>query len=187
MYLFDPDRGRRRRGLIRNKVEHASTLATDAAGKTRRDVRNHLLGVIAEVESLFRAAEVPDDVLKERVRSKLGRVVSHPSAVEVKAVDGRVVLSGPILADEVHPLLDSVAAIGGVKNIQNDLEVHEYAGDLPALQGGRKRLGARIGPLKTNWSPTTRLIATAAGGALTLYGVKRRGLLGAAKAWGWAF
>jgi len=180
MYLFDPDRGRRRRGLIRNKVEHASTLVTDAAGKTRRDVRNHLLGVIAEVESLFQTAEVADDVLEARVRSKLGRFVSHPSAVGVKAVDGRVVLSGPILAGEVHPFLDSVAAVGGVKNIQNDLEVHEYAGDLPALQGGRKRLGARIGPLKTNWSPTTRLIATAAGGALTLYGVKKSGLLGSA-------
>jgi uncharacterized membrane protein len=180
MYLFDPDRGKRRRALLRNKTEHATRIATDAAGKTRRDVRNHLLGVVAELESLFRTGEVSDDVLEARVRSKLGRVVSHPSAIEVQTVDGLVVMTGLILADEVHPLLDSVAMIGGVRNIENRLEVHELPGDIPALQGGRRRKGERIGPLKTNWSPTTRLVATAAGGALTVYGVKRKGLMGSA-------
>jgi len=179
MYLFDPDRGKRRRALLRNKAGHASRIATDVAGKTRRDVRNHLLGAVAELESLFRPEEVADDVLEARVRSKLGRVVSHPSAIQVQTVNGLVVLGGPILAGEVHPLLDSVAAIGGVENIENHLEVHELAGDIPALQGGRPRLG-RVGPLRTNWSPTTRLIATAAGGVLTIYGVKRKGLLGSA-------
>ena len=180
MYLFDPDRGKRRRALLGNKVEHFSRITGDAAGKTRRDVRNHALGVLAEVESLYRSGEVTDDVVEARVRSKLGRVVSHPHAIEAKAIDGLVILRGPILADEVHPLLDSVVAIGGVKNIENHLEVHEAPGDIPALQGGRRREGECIGPFKTNWSPTTRLIATAAGGALTIYGIKRRGLVGSA-------
>lgn len=178
MYFFDPDRGKRRRALLRNKTEHAARIATDAAGKTRRDVRNHLLGVVAEFESLLRNEDVSDNVLEARVRSRLGRLVSHPSAIEVQTVNGLVVLNGPILADEVHALLDAVAAIGGVKNIENHLEVHELAGDTPALQGGRPRLGRRVGPLKTNWSPTTRLMATAAGGALTIYGIRRKGVLG---------
>jgi hypothetical protein len=42
MYLFDPDRGKRRRALLRNKAEHARRIAVDAAGKTRCDVRNRL-------------------------------------------------------------------------------------------------------------------------------------------------
>lgn len=178
MYLFDPDRGKRRRALLRNKAEHATKIAADAAGKTRRDVRNHLLGAVAEFESLFRSAEVNDDILEARVRSKLGRFVSHPHAIEAEVVDGLVTLGGPILIEELHPLLDAVIAIGGVKNIDNRLEVHETAGDTPALQGGRRREGERIGPFKRNWSPTTRLIATAGGGALAIFGLKRRGLSG---------
>lgn len=178
MYLFDPDRGKRRRALVRNKAEHASKIATAAAGKTQRDVRNHLLGAFADLESLFRSEEVSDDVLEARVRSKLGRIVSHPHAIEVKAVEGVVILTGPILADEVHPLLDTVIVVNGVTNIDNRLEIHECAGEVPALQGGRKRQGERVGPFKTTWSPTTRLLAAATGGALTIYGLKRRGVVG---------
>lgn len=179
MYLFDPDRGKRRRALLRNKGVHISRIASDAAGKTRRDIRNHLRGAFAQVESVFvDNGPVSNDVLAARVRSKLGRVVSHPSAVEVKAVDGLIILSGPILADEAHPLLDSVTGIQGVKNIENRLEVHEHAGDIPALQGGRRRQGPSFGPLKTNWSPTTRLVATAAGSALAVYGARRRDVAG---------
>lgn len=177
MYLFDPDRGKRRRALVRNKAEHVTRIATTTAGKTRRDVRNHLRGAFAEFESLFRSEEVSDDIVEARVRSKLGRVVSHPHAIEVKAVEGVVILSGPILADEVLPLLDTVIAMDGVKNIENQLEIHECA-EIPALQGGRKRQAKRVGPFKSNWSPTTRLLATATGGALAIYGFKRRGLLG---------
>ncbi len=66
----------------------------------------------------------------------------------------------------------------GVNNIDNRLEIHECADDVPALQGGRKRQAKRVGPFKTKWSPTTRLLATATGGALPIYGLKRRGFLG---------
>jgi osmotically-inducible protein OsmY len=141
MYLLDPDRGKRRRALLRNKAEHATRIAADVAGKTRRDVRNHLRGVFAEVQSLCRTREVSDSVLEARVRSKLGRVVSHPHAVAVKTDQGIVTLSGPVLADELHPLLDAVAAIGGVKSIENWVEVHEQPGTIPALQGGRPLRG----------------------------------------------
>lgn len=179
MYLCDPDRGKRRRALLRNKAIHGSRIANDAAGKTQRDIRNHLRGALAEVKAVF-AGEGPvfDDVLAARVRSKLGRVVSHPGAVEVKAVDGVIVLSGLILADEVHPLLDTIIGIHGVKNIENRLEAHEQAGDISALQGGRRRGVQGFGPLKTNWSPTTRLLATAVGSVLTIYGAKRRTVVG---------
>src|SRR5512138_2725488 len=85
MYLFDPDRGKRRRALLRDKAEHATRIAADAARKTRRDVRNHLLGAVAEFESLLRSEEATDRVLEQRVRSKMGRVVSHPHAIKVKA------------------------------------------------------------------------------------------------------
>ena len=140
MYLFDRNRGKRRRALLRDKAMHIRKIAGDTVGKTRRDVRNHLRGAVAELESLcVDKGLVSNDVLEARVRSKLGRAVSHPSAVEVKAVDGLIILTGQILANEVHPLLDSVMATRGVKNIENHLEAYEQAGDIPALQGGRAR------------------------------------------------
>lgn len=178
MYLFDPDRGRRRRGEIRNKVRHINHIATDAAGKTGRDLQNHIIGVVSEMQSLLRREKVSDDVLEARIRSKLGRIVSHPHAIEVKAIEGLVILRGPILTAEVHPLLNAVAVIRGVRNIENHLELHETPDDVPALQGGKRRIGERFGPFKTTWSPTTRLIAGIAGGALTIYGGKRRDAVG---------
>ena len=178
MYLLDPDRGKRRRALLRNKAIHVSKIAGDAAGKTQRDIRNHLRGAFAEVESLWADnGLISNDVLEARVRSKLGRVVSHPGAIEVKAVDGLIMLSGQILANEVHPLLKCVTGVQGVKNIENHLEMHEKADDIPALQGGRRR-GQRTGPFKANWSPTMRLVAGATGSALAVYGTRRRNLAG---------
>ena len=64
MYLFDPALGKRRRALVRDKMKHAAKVASDVIGKTGRDVRNHLLGVLAEAGSLFRSRDVSDDVVK---------------------------------------------------------------------------------------------------------------------------
>ena len=111
-----------------------------------RDYRNALPfipGVVQDAgQQIHINGAASNDVLEARVRSKLGRVVSHPKALEVKAVDGLIILSGPILAAEVHPLLDAIIHVRGVKNIENYLEEHEQAGDIPALQGGRARPGA---------------------------------------------
>jgi hypothetical protein len=140
MYFLDPDRGKRRRALLRNKAVHMKHIAGDTAVKTERDLRNRLRGAVAQLESLWvNNGPVSNDVLEARVRSKLGHVVSHPHAIAVKASGGVIMLTGEIFADEVHPLLDAVIATRGVKNIENHLEAHEQAGDISALQGGRAR------------------------------------------------
>src|SRR5437867_6971449 len=83
MYLFDPDRGKRRRALIRDKVEAAGNKATCYAGKMKRDIRNRAYGVVAETKSVFKQEDVTDDVLVDRVRSKLGRHPVHIGAIGV--------------------------------------------------------------------------------------------------------
>lgn len=176
MYFCDPDRGKRRRAQIRHKAKHFNRIASDAVGKTGRDVRNRMLGVCAEMESLVRCDEVSDDVLQARIRSKLGRIVSDPHAVEVNVVDGVAVLSGPILAAEVHPLLDTIQHMAGVKNIDNRLEIHETA-DVPALQRGRRRPVEGFGLFKTTCSPATRVTAGVVG---TLVGTIGLGMLASA-------
>ncbi|HWN98963.1 MAG TPA: SRPBCC family protein [Blastocatellia bacterium] len=180
MYLFDPDRGNRRRSRVRNKIQRVANKTDDAIGKTSRDLANRLSGIVAEAESLvFTRGKASNEVLVARVRAKLGRVVSHPRSIDVKAEDGRVTLSGPILAKEVDALLERVRAIRGVAGVENRLEGHEQAGTVSGLQGGRVNLDERSALMQTNWSPTARLLAVLGGGALVVYAVKRRGLIGA--------
>ena len=136
MYMLDPDRGRRRRALVRDKMASVAGSVPDAVASTARDLRNRARGVAAGAKSLFTSDEAPDEVVVERVRSKIGRVVSHPHAVRVAAEQGLVVLSGPVLADEVDDLLSCVSSVRGVVRVENQLEVHERAGDVPGLQGG---------------------------------------------------
>jgi uncharacterized membrane protein len=174
MYMMDPDRGKRRRALMRDKLARATNKAPDAISATARDISNRVRGFTAEVASAFSTEDVSDEVLVERIRSKLGRIVSHPSSIEVAANQGRVVLSGPILTHEVNDLVTCIKAVSGVKELESRLEVHKQAGDVPGLQGGEPRSGDRLDVIQENWSPTTRLLAGVAGGALAVYGLSRR-------------
>jgi osmotically-inducible protein OsmY len=141
MYVLDPDRGRRRRALMRDKAAHAINKTGDATGKTLRDTRNRARGLVAGARSLLKRERASDEVLIERVRSKMGRVVSHPHSIEVTADQGRVMLRGPILESEAEALLECVSSVPGVTGVENNLEVHKQAGDIPGLQGGVARRG----------------------------------------------
>ncbi len=178
MYLLDPDRGKRRRALVRDQLKHAMRKTGDGLGATARDVSNRARGLAAQVQSKISGEEPTDGVLVQRVRSKLGRVVSHPSAIQTSAEAGKVTLSGPILRHEVDELLRSVRSTKGVKEIEDRLEVHNEPGDNPALQGGRVRPGDRMEFMQEHWSPAARVVAGATGAGLALYGGKRRGILG---------
>src|SRR5437764_5697161 len=80
MFLLDPDMGTRRRAILRDKLISLSRLAAWAADKTSRDLKNRVYGTIASTKSRFAEEDVSDDVLVERVRSQMGRAVSHPHA-----------------------------------------------------------------------------------------------------------
>ena len=179
MYFLDPERGRRRRGLVRDQIVHLFSKTDDAVGATARDLANRTRGLAAETRSRFGEDDANDEVIVARVRSELGRVVSHPKAVQVTAEGGRVTLSGPILAGEVDGLLSAVRSVKGVNDIENRLEVHEQADSVPALQGGAPQTGGEREFLQENWTPAARLLAGIAGGALAFYGSQRRDALGA--------
>ena len=48
MFIFDPDNGRRRRALARDKVVHYGHEAVDAVEGAARDLRNRAQGIAAE-------------------------------------------------------------------------------------------------------------------------------------------
>jgi uncharacterized membrane protein len=177
MYLFDPARGKRRRALIRDKAAHGVNKTGDAIGKTSRDLSHRARGVLADAGSLFYRKKFDDEVIVARVRSKLGRLVSHPHAISVTSENGKVTLSGPIPAGEAGRLINRVSAIAGVKGVVDNLEIHDETEHISALQGGEPRRGRSFAFSKTNWSPTARLIAGTAGGALAFYAVRRRKML----------
>lgn len=181
MYLLDPERGRRRRAMLRDGISARACDSERFLRKSGRDFGNRARGMAARTRNrVFPARPVEDDVLAERVRAKMGRYVSHPGAIEVFAAAGRVTLRGPVLAEEADGLVRAVESVRGVREVDDRLEVHDEPGDVPGLQGGGHRSGERPELLQRRWSPAARVAATGAGGALLALGLKRRGGLGLA-------
>jgi hypothetical protein len=172
-YFFDPVVGNRRRALARDQINHFCNKTGNAADATWRDLQNRAYGLFAELTSAFSADTADDDVLVERVRSKMGRYVSHPAAIEVSAENGTICLSGPILADEVDDLFCAVRSVRGVRDIEDQLDVHKSA-DISALQGGVPRTGEPFEFMQENWSPTAKLLAGMAGATLMTKFLARR-------------
>jgi uncharacterized membrane protein len=178
MYLLDPDRGRRRRAIVRDQMVSGWNELDDAVDTASRDLKNRARGVLAETRARFRGDNVDDNVLTARVRSEIGRAVSHPHAVQVHTESGCVTLSGPVLADEEEALLSTVKAVRGVEGVLNHLETHEDAGTVPGLQGAGRKPGARSEVMQENWAPAIRLLMGIGGGLTTLYGRRMRGPIG---------
>jgi uncharacterized membrane protein len=180
MFIFDPIRGKRRRALIRDRLVHARNVCVRAMGITSRDLRHRASGMLAEGRCLFQHKEVSDEVLAARVRAKIGRSVSHPHAISVSVKDGRVTLSGQVLAYELNRMFSGVSSVRGVRKVENQLTVHTRADDVPSLQGGRPRTGDRFVLMQSNWSPTARLLTGIAGGTLMVNCLRRHDLLSTA-------
>lgn len=175
MYFYDPQRGTRRRALLRDKLTRLINVSDDAVGTVAQDLGNRLQGLTAELRALGTPGEAPDQVIVARVRSRLGRVCSHPSAVTVEAQNGRVTLSGDVLAREHNLIVASIGAVRGVTDVVDHLKVYQSRGDVPALQGGVTRPGQEPAYLRWYWNPSGRLLAGAAGGGMALYGLLRGG------------
>jgi uncharacterized membrane protein len=183
MYLFDPDRGACRRARLKDKAAHAVNKTGCAAGSVSRDLTNRCRGLAAQAGSVFKSRQADDDTLAARVRSRMGRAVLHPGAIEVTARDGVVRLSGDALSHEVDALLSCARRAPGARGVDNQLRIHNRPGDIPNLQGGqggRKRGGARFELMQSNWAPATRLLAALTGGALMGLCLRRRDAVGVA-------
>jgi hypothetical protein len=176
MYMFDPDLGRRRRSLLRDQFDHAVDRFGRAIDVLGRDLQNRLYGTVCELQQMFRGHDTSDDAVLARVRTTLGRYTSHPRSIETHVRDERVILSGPILADEVDDLVSAVKAVYGVRHVENKLDVHQSAENVSALQGGMCAPGASSDGMQQNWSPTTRFIAGALGGVAILNCLAKRTL-----------
>src|SRR5512141_1272544 len=122
MYAFDPDRGTRRRALARDKMIHLVRTSERAVDKASRNLTHRAWGLMAGARSALGDHGASDMILVNRVRSAIGRAVSHPHAIEVTAQEGRIVLRGPVLVDEIDRLIEAATNTRGVHGIENRLE-----------------------------------------------------------------
>ncbi|HEX4494390.1 MAG TPA: hypothetical protein VIE43_01870 [Thermoanaerobaculia bacterium] len=176
MYLLDPQGGRGRRALARDKSVAALKKGGQVAAQTSRDLGNRTKVLISDAGTKLRESELVTDLtnrggaLLKDVRRSVRRAVTYPAAIEAAVEEGKVVLRGLVLASEVAGLMLALEAVEGVREIQNQLEIHESVEALAAFRNNARR-----------WAvPAARVLTGGTGSALALAGLKRKDKVGAA-------
>jgi len=154
---------------LRDKTTSAYREVRTSVERAQADFVNRAHGLLAQAKSAVQHEPVEEDQLIARVRSKLGRLVSHPHAIDVIARDGAITLSGAVLEDEAHELVSGVGSIRGVSSVCDHLLRHRDAASIPTLQGGWRH-AARPQVLRHEWPLALRTLAVA-GGSLEVYGL----------------
>ncbi len=123
MYLCDPNRGRARRSRLAGELHGFIRRDESRVAKRAKDLLHRVGGLAAEaVSALTEEGEsVADQVLVERVNSRMGHAVAHPHEVKVQARDGVVTLEGKLTHSERRRLRQEVKAIPGVKRVNDCL------------------------------------------------------------------
>ena len=118
MFLLDPQLGRGRRARLGERLRRgtgAGGRAIAGAGSVAQGSR--------ELAAALRARLGGSPGLEERVRAHIEQVASAPDAIEVEAEGGVVRLSGWVPLDEIDDVVAEVAAVAGVREIENLLQV----------------------------------------------------------------
>jgi hypothetical protein len=153
MYLFDPDRGRRRRSLLRDQAVHWVGVTMEELATEWRDVRNRVEGGVARVRRIGQPAPTSDEAVAGHIRARFASL-EQPGAIHVDVREGRVFLSGPVLARDAERARRIVRHVRGANQLVDELEVHGEP-DIPDLQEHRRRRFADL-------PPSARLVASLA-------------------------
>jgi hypothetical protein len=117
MYYLDPQTGRRRRALARDKSIAAGHDVKDFARSKGKQAVNRARGAAAKTRAQLSNESVEDGVLRDRVRSRLGHLTDEP--IEVEVMDGRVVLSGNLSTTRLDELTEAVSAMPGIVRVES--------------------------------------------------------------------
>jgi hypothetical protein len=102
--------------------------------KTLAQVRDWVRGFMTETGQPFRRRPVSDATLVAQAETRLNRLVSRPSAIDITANQGQLTLSGPVLDREYKDLLASITSIRGVKEVVDRLDVQERTTTIMGVQ-----------------------------------------------------
>lgn len=121
-YFLDPDRGSRRRVLLRDKAAHSSHRAWLHGRKLARRMKHRAVGLgMRMVKTLRGKGVVEDTVLRDRVRAWLGHRVEHPRLLNVEVANGVVTISGVAVGLEPDEIVNFVRHVDGVRQVINRL------------------------------------------------------------------
>ncbi|SEJ33549.1 BON domain-containing protein [Paraburkholderia diazotrophica] len=136
MYYFDNHSGKRRRAMLRDKMASTTRRISKRSRAQARRAAGHAYGVLHRAAS---SAPTSDRQLTDRVRAHLGRIVATPGAIHVRVEQGVAWISGHVLAADRERVIRETAAVPGVERVEEQLCVHEQAGNVPELQGATLR------------------------------------------------
>lgn len=125
MYYLDPELGARRRALL------ADLVRSGLPGERRGRLARHRYPTHAQ-----QADAQSDAELRDHIRDRLGRMVSHPRAIHIHVENGVVRLSGRVLAKERDGLLEQVQQMPGVHRLVNAMTAHDQPQEIAA--GGER-------------------------------------------------
>ncbi|HVV53191.1 MAG TPA: BON domain-containing protein [Polyangia bacterium] len=117
-YFLDPVRGRARRARAHDQALKAVHHRRREVRRFERDLTNRAYGFVARLRAALRPETPDDEVVKERVRSALGRLLDHAGAIEVAVDRGQVRLAGPIAEREHARILGEIARVRGVRAVE---------------------------------------------------------------------
>jgi hypothetical protein len=128
MYYLDPELGAQRRAAF------ADLLGSGLRGQPLG--RDPMRGRLSRRTYNRPAHADPqaDAELRDRIRDRLGRLVSHPRAIHVKVDGGVVRLSGDVLVKEREGLLVQVQEMAGVQKLVNAMTAHESPAGIASLE-----------------------------------------------------
>lgn len=136
MYLLDPIRGKRRRAIARDEAGHAVRVARRAGTGRLRDAFNRVAGLATEgLARLKGEPGLDDDVLAQRVRSRLGHIAEHPEGIDVAARSGTITLTGWAFVGEIDKIVKGVSRVRGVAHVDPRLETRGSAVMAPGHHG----------------------------------------------------
>lgn len=122
MYYLDPQLGAQRRAglvaLVRSGLRQPT--AQHQVGRLARRTYHRPLTSDPQIDADLRAA----------IHQRLGRLVSHPRAIQVRVEHGVVRLSGDVLAAERDGLLLQVREMPGVQKLVNAMTAHDKPGSI---------------------------------------------------------
>jgi osmotically-inducible protein OsmY len=128
MYLFDPDRGRYRRGLLRDTLQKRVRHVERVSANRVVYALNRTRGMLSQGRAQLAPTSVPDDILRDRVRARLGHVVRHAHAIQVTAENGCVRLEGHVLPNEADAVKAAMRHVPGIVLLECQLDERGWIG-----------------------------------------------------------
>jgi osmotically-inducible protein OsmY len=126
VYLFDPQSGRRRRAMLRDRSAALARGGGRKAAQAGQAVTAEAYGVSQKVQHLKEEPQEYDDAtLAQKVQSEIFRDADVPKGqINVNAEDGIVVLRGEVDRPELmEELVEKTRKVQGVRDVQNLLHL----------------------------------------------------------------